>query len=91
MRNNKSIETYWMAFYMNGNNVIYFDSFDVKDISKEIKKFIENKNTITNTYRIQVCNSIMCGYFCIEFIDFLLKGKSCLIIQMHNQARKMIR
>ena len=91
MRNNKSIETYWMAFYMNGNNAIYFDCFDVKDIPKEIKKFRENKNMITNTYRIQVCNSIMCGYFCIEFIHFLLKDKSCLIIQTHNQARKMIK
>ena len=23
-------------------------------------------------------NSIMCGYFCIEFIDFMLKGKNSL-------------
>ena len=23
-------------------------------------------------------NSIMCGYFCIGFIDFMLKGKSLL-------------
>ena len=29
-------------------------------------------------YRIQVYDSIMCGYFCIEFIDFMLKGKTSL-------------
>ena len=63
---------------MNGNNIIYFDSFGVEHIPKEIKKFIGNKNMITNIYTIQAYNSIMCGYFCITFIDFMLKGKSLL-------------
>ena len=26
---------------------------------------------MTNIHRIQVYNSIMCGYFCVGFIDFL--------------------
>ena len=30
---------------------------------------------ITNVYSIKVCDSIMCDYFCIRFIDFMLKGK----------------
>ena len=63
---------------MNGKNAIYFDSFEVEHITKEIKKFIGNKTIIINIYRIQVYNSIMCGYFCIGFTDFLLKGKSLL-------------
>ena len=61
---------------MNGNNIIYFDSLGVEHIPKEIKKFIGNKNIITNIYRIQEYDSIMCGYFFIGFIDFMLKGKS---------------
>ena len=61
---------------MNDENVTYFDSFGVEHVSKEIKKFIRNKNITTNIYRIQVYDSIMCGYFCIEFIDFMLKSKS---------------
>ena len=32
----ESIGTYWMALYVNGNNVIYFDSFGVEHIPKEI-------------------------------------------------------
>ena len=32
----KSIGTHWIAFYVNANNIIYFDSFGVKDIPKEI-------------------------------------------------------
>ena len=44
---------------MNGKNVTYFDSFGVDHIPKEIKKFIGNKNFITNIYRIQAYNLIM--------------------------------
>ena len=47
-------------------------------IPKVIYKFIENKNFVTNIYRIQAYDSIMCGYFCIGFIDFMLKSKSLL-------------
>ena len=63
---------------MNSENVTYFDSFGVEHISKEIKKFIKNKNIATNIYRIQAYDSRMCGCFCIGFIYFMLKGKSLL-------------
>ena len=33
---------------------------------------------ITNIRRIQACNSIMCGYSCIGYLDFMLKAKSLL-------------
>ena len=36
------------------------------------------KSIITNIYRIQVHDSIMCGYCGIAFIDFMSKGKSLL-------------
>ena len=64
--------------YVNGNNVTCFHSFGLEHIPKENKKFIGNKNIITNVYRIQACDSAMCGYFWIGFIDFMLKGKSLL-------------
>ena len=63
---------------MNAENVTYFDSFGCEHILKEIKQFIGNKNIITNIFRIQACNSIMCGHFCIGFIDFMLKDKNLL-------------
>ena len=44
----------------------------------KFKKFIANKNKKTNTFRIQVNNSIMCGYFCIGFIDFVLADKTLI-------------
>ena len=63
---------------MNAENVTYFDSFVVGYIPNEIGQFIEYKSIITNIYRIQAYNSVMCGYFCIGFIYFMLKGKSFL-------------
>ena len=60
----------------NNNNVIYFDSFGVEHILKEIKAFINNKNIITNIFKIQAYDSMKCGYFCIGFIDFMFAGKT---------------
>ena len=70
------IGTHWVALWVNINNVTYFDSFGVEHIPKEIKAFIKIRNIKTNIFRIQAYDSIMCGYFCIEFINFMLKGKS---------------
>ena len=56
----KSIGTHWIALYKYCNKVIYFDSIGVKHIPKEIKKFIGNN--ITNIYRIQAYDLIMCDY-----------------------------
>ena len=72
----KSKGTHQIDLYVNGNKASYFDSFGVEHIQKEIKNFIGNKNIMTNIYRIRACNSIMCGYFCIGFIDLILKSKS---------------
>ena len=44
----KSTGTHWIALYVNANNIVYFDNFGVEHIPKEVKKFIRNKNIITN-------------------------------------------
>ena len=69
----ESIRTHWIAFYVNAKNGTYFHSFGVEHIPKEIKKFIGNKN-VASIYRIQAYDSIMCGYFYLGIIDFMLKG-----------------
>ena len=70
--------THWIALYVNAKSIVHFDSFGIEHIPKKIKKFIRNKNIVRNIYRIQAYHSIMCGYSCIRFIDFMLKGKSFL-------------
>ena len=62
--------------YVQNNGVTYFGSFGVEHIPKEIKTFISNKNIKTSIFRIQAYDSIMCVYFCIGFIDFMLAGKT---------------
>ena len=70
------IGTHGVALYVQNNDVTYFDSFGVEHIPKEIKTFISNKNIKTNIFRIKAYDSIMCGYFCIGFINFMLAGKT---------------
>ena len=70
------IGTHWVALYVNNKTVTYFDSFGVEHIPKEIKRFINNKNIIANIFRMQAYDSVMCGYFCIGFINCMFMGKS---------------
>ena len=39
-------------------------------------KRIRNKNIKTSIFRIQDNNSIICGYFCILFIEYMLNNKT---------------
>ena len=61
-----------IALYVKNNEVIYFDSFGVEHVP------IRHKSTKTNIFRIQADNSIMCGYFCIGFTDFMFAGRSLI-------------
>ena len=49
-------------------------TLELSIIPKKFKKIIKRKNVITNIYRIQAYNSVICGYFCIGFIDFMFKS-----------------
>ena len=71
-----NIGTHWVALYVRNNDIAYFDSFGVEHIPEETKAFIGNKNIQKKIFRIQTYDSIMCGYFCIGFIHFVLAGKT---------------
>ena len=69
-----------IALHVNAQTITYFDSFGVEHTPKEIKKYFRRSTDkfkiVTNILRIQAYDSVMSGYFCIGFIDFMLKGKS---------------
>ena len=65
------IATHLIVLYALNNIFNYFDSFGVKHIPKEIKKLIKNKNIRANIEY----DWVLCGYFYIGFIGFMLKGK----------------
>ena len=77
--------THWLSLFVKANKVIYLDSFDIEHIPKEINKFIKKPSSLKRTahikrniFRIQAYDSTMCGYFFIEFINYMLKGKTLL-------------
>ena len=78
--------THWVALFVKTNEAIYFDSFGIDRIPIEINKFINNDTTKSssleriesNIFRIQAYDSVMSGYFCVEFINYILKGKKLL-------------
>ena len=65
-----------LLYFVKKKEIVYFDTFGVEHIPEEIKKVIGNKNVKANIFRVQANNSVMCGYFCIGFIDFILEGKT---------------
>ena len=70
--------THWVSLYVKDNEITYFGSFSVEHVPKEIKKLFGHKNIKTNIFRIQADSSIMCGYFRIGFIDFMVTEKSLI-------------
>ena len=69
------VGTHWIALFCNRNEIVYFDSFGVEHVPEETNEFIGNKNIKANIFRVQANNSVICGYFCIGLIDFMLSGK----------------
>ena len=74
-----NVGTHQISLFCKKNEIVYFDSFGAEYIPNEIKEFIKefpgSKNIKTKIFRVQGDNSIMCGYFCRGFIDFMLAGK----------------
>ena len=65
-----------MAWYVTNNNMTHNHTFRNEHIPKEIKKFIGNKNIITNIRRMQGYDSIANGYFSTRRTGFMFNGKS---------------
>ena len=69
------VGTNWIALFCNRNEIVYFNSFGVEHVPEEITKFVGNKNIKGNVFQLQANYEVMCEYFCIGFIDFMLAGK----------------
>ena len=73
----ENMGTHWVSLFVKPKYTVYFDSFGTEHIPKEINKFFNN-DIKSNIFIIQAYVSIMCAYFCIEFINYMLKGKTLL-------------
>ena len=84
--------THWVVIFVNSTEVIYFDSFGVEYIPKELMERTEhsslgNKNIKTSIFRIQDNSSIMCSYFCILFIEYMLNNKTFTNFTKNDESR----
>ena len=64
-----------IASFCNRNEIVYFHSFGAEHVPEEIKEFFGNENIIANIFGVRANSSVICGYFCIGFIEFMLAGK----------------
>ena len=67
-----------MSLFIDINTALYFDSFVNEYILQEILKKITHKSITHNIFRIQDNESIMCGFYDIAFIEYVLSGKTLL-------------
>ena len=52
--------------------------FVIEYIPQEVLNKIKDKTIIHNIFRIQDNRSIMCGFYCIVFVEYMLTGKPLL-------------
>ena len=63
---------------MGRNLAVYFDSFAIEYIPQKVSIRIKDKSITHNIFRIQDNESIMCGFYCMVFIEYILTGKTLL-------------
>ena len=68
--------THWVSLFTDKNTAVYFDSFGIEYIPKEVLSKIKDKSITHNIFRTQDNVSIMCGFYCIAFIEYMLAGKT---------------
>ena len=69
---------HWVSLFIGRNTAVYFDSFGIEYIPLEVLNKIRDKSITHDMFRIQDDQSIMCGCFCIGFIEYMLGGKTLL-------------
>ena len=72
------------------NYITYFDSFGVEHVPKEIKTFINKSIVVTNIFRTQAYDSVMCVYLSIGLIDFMFAGKTLVIFLQQITLKRMM-
>ena len=69
---------HWVSLFVNKNLSVYFDSFGIEYITQEVLNKIKNKSITHNIFRMQDNESILCRFYCVAFIEYMLAGKTLL-------------
>ena len=76
--NTNSKRPHKVSLFINKNTAVYFDSLGIEYILQEVLNKIKDKSISLNIFRIQDNESIMCGFYCIAFIEYMLAVKTLL-------------
>ena len=85
----KSKGTHSVSLFIDRNTSVYFDSFGIEYIPQEVLNKIKDKSITHNIFRIRGNESIMCGFYCIVFIEYMLAGKILLDYTLLNYFLQM--
>ena len=70
--------TLWVLLFIDRNTAVYFDSFGIEYTPLEVLNKIRDKSITHSIFRIQDNESIMCEFYCMAFIEYMLAGKTLL-------------
>ena len=70
--------THWPSLFIDKNTAVYFASFGIDYTPQEVLNKIKDKSITNNIFRKKDNESIMCGFYCIAFIEYMLAGKTLL-------------
>ena len=68
--------THWVSLFFDRNMAIYFNSFEIEYIAQEVLNKI--RSITQNIFRIEDDDAIMCKFYCIVFIGYMLAGNILL-------------
>ena len=61
--------THWTLLFIDRHTTVHFNSFGIEYIPQEVLNKIKGKSITDSIFRI------MCGFYCIAFIEYMLAGK----------------
>ena len=68
----------WVSLFFDKNTALYCQSFGIEYIPQEVSDRIKDKSITHNIFKIQDDDSIMCGFYFIAFIEYIIVGKTLL-------------
>ena len=86
----KSKVPHWVSLFIDRNLAAYFDSFEIEYVPQEVLNKIKDKSITHNIFRIQDNESIICEFYCIAFIRYVLAGKKLFFPNDYKKNDKII-
>ena len=69
----KNVKEHIGFHYLLTEIVVYFAYFWIEHIPQEVLSKIKDKSITRNIFRMQDNEAITCGFYCITFIEYILK------------------